>query len=53
MSYQDNLPPFWELRDKYFQSHYNVFLFIALLVMIDEMVMTAYKELLRLRRFVL
>lgn len=53
MSYQDNLPPFWELRDKYFQSHYNVFIFIALLVMIDEMVMTAYKELLRLRRFVL
>lgn len=53
MSYQDNLPPFWELRDKYYQSHYNVFLFIALLVMIDEMVMAAYKELLRLQRFVL
>lgn len=53
MSYQDNLPPFWELRDKYYQSHYNIFLFVTLLVMIDEMVMNAYKELLYLQKIVL
>lgn len=53
MSYQDNLPPFWELCDKYYQSHYNIFLFVTLLVMIDEMVMNAYKELLYLQKIVL
>lgn len=44
MSYQDNLPPFGEFRDGYLQRHYNIFLFIAVLVMIDEMIVKAYSE---------
>lgn len=53
MSYQDNLPPLWELRDSYLQKHYNIFLFIAVLVMIDEMIMKAYSEYERLEMLVL
>ena len=53
MSYQDNLPPLWELRDSYLQKHYNIFLFIAVLVMIDEMIMTAYSEYERLEMLVM
>lgn len=53
MSYQDNLPPLWELRDGYLQKHYNIFLFIAVLVMIDEMIVKAYSEYERLEMLVL
>ena len=53
MSYQDNLPPLWELRDSYLQKLYNIFLFIAVLVMIDEMIMKAYSEYERLEMLVL
>ena len=53
MSYQDNLPPLWELRDSYLQNHYNIFLFIAVLVLIDEMIMKAYSEYERLELLVL
>lgn len=53
MSYQDNLPPLWELRDSYLQKHYNIFLFIAVLVMIDEMIVKAYSEYERLEMLVL
>lgn len=53
MSYQDNLPPLWELRDSYLQKHYNIFLFITILVMIDEMIIKAYNEYERLETLVL
>ena len=53
VSYQDNLPPLWELRDSYLQKHYNIFLFIAVLVMIDEMIMKAYSEYERLEMLVM
>ena len=53
MSYQDNLPPLWELRDSYLQKLYNIFLFIAVLVMIDEMIMKAYSEYERLEMLVM
>lgn len=53
MSYQDNLPPLWKLRDSYLQKHYNIFLFIAVLVMIDEMIMKAYSEYERLEMLVM
>ena len=53
MSYQDNLPPLWELRNSYLQKHYNIFLFISVLVMIDEMIMKAYSEYERLEMHVM
>lgn len=53
LSYQDNLPPLWEMRDVYIQEHYNIFIFIAVLILIDEMLMKAFAEYVRLQKLVL
>lgn len=53
LSYQDNLPPLWEMRNAYIQDHYNIFIFIATLILFDEMLMRAFAEYSRLQKLVL
>jgi len=44
LSYQTNIPTFQELNDKYVQKYYNIFLFIAILITIDKLLMQVYKK---------
>ena len=44
LSYQTNIPTFHELNDANVQKYYNVFLFIAILVTIDKMLILVYKK---------
>ena len=44
LSYQTNIPTFQELNNEYVQKYYNIFLFIAILVTIDKLLILVYKK---------
>lgn len=44
LSYQTNIPTFQELNNEYVQKYYNIFLFIAILVTIDKLLISVYKK---------
>lgn len=44
MSYQNNIPTFQELNDEKIQRYYNVFLFITILIIIDNLFIQVYKK---------
>ena len=44
LSYQNNIPTFNELNDEKVQRYYNIFLFITILVVIDNLFMQVYRK---------
>ena len=44
LSYQTNIPTFQELNDEYIQKYYNVFLFMAILIVIDKLLIQVYRK---------
>ena len=44
LSYQNNLPTFQELNDEKVQRYYNIFLFITILITIDNLFIQVYKK---------
>jgi hypothetical protein len=44
LSYQINIPTFQELNNVYVQKYYNIFLFVAILISIDRLLMQVYRK---------
>ena len=44
LSYQNNIPTFQELNDVNIQKYYNIFLFVAILITIDNLLIRVYKK---------
>lgn len=44
LSYQNNIPTFQELNNEKVQRYYNIFLFLTILVVIDNLFMQVYKK---------
>lgn len=44
LSYQNNMPSFQELNNEKVQRYYNVFLFISILIFIDNLFMQVYRK---------
>lgn len=44
LSYQNNIPTFQELNNEIVQRYYNIFLFITILIVIDNLFMQVYKK---------